>query len=258
MAQQETYYYGQGKVKLAVIAADGSLGPWRWLMDVSALSAAIQEESVSHRESYSGKKAKVREFGISADMTLSATLRSMDTDNLALFTQGTATSTAAGSVTGEVLPSGLEAGDVVNLAQINVSDLVITDSAASPATLAAEHYSLEALYGSVEILSLPSAPAPTQPLKAAYSHGASKQVTFLTAAKRPNVALRYEGVNLAEGGAPVVMELYKLAPGLLQELAMITEGTEVAGLPVTFAALLDTSKPANGPLGQFGRIVQAV
>ncbi|MNC84108.1 hypothetical protein D3C75_1384530 [compost metagenome] len=65
-------------------------------------------------------------------------------------------------------------------------------------------------------------------------------------------------MNLAEGGAPVVMELYKLAPGLLSELALITEGTEVAGLPVTFAALLDTSKPASGDLGQFGRIVQAV
>jgi len=255
---QETYYYGQGKVKLAIINDDGSFEPWRWVMDVSALAGALKEDTVSHRESYGGKKGKVREFGISPDMTLSATLHSLNSDNLALFTQGTATSTAAGTVTGETLADGLVVGDTVNLAQINVSDLVITDSAGTPVTLDPANYNLEALYGSLEILSLPDSPAPTQPFKAAYSYGASEQVSFLSKTKRPNVALRYEGVNLAEGGAPVVMELYKLSPGLLNELALITSGNDVAGMQVSLSALLDTSKSASGALGQYGRIIQAV
>ncbi|UCM30546.1 hypothetical protein LE197_11895 [Pseudomonas sp. PS1(2021)] len=70
------------------------------------------------------------------------------------------------------------------------------------------------------------------------------------------MALRYEGINLAEDGAPIIVEIYKLSPGLLQELSLITDGNDVAGMPVSFSALLDTSKPANGPLGQFGRIIQ--
>ncbi|VFT56631.1 Uncharacterised protein [Pseudomonas aeruginosa] len=44
MAQVETYYYGQGKLKLAIHTAAG-LTPWRWLGDVSALSGAMEEES---------------------------------------------------------------------------------------------------------------------------------------------------------------------------------------------------------------------
>lgn len=255
MAQRETYYYGQGKLYLAIISASGVRDNWRWVGDVSALSGALQEETISHTESYSGKKARVREFGISPQLNMTATLHSLDTDNLALFTQGTATSESAGTVTGETLPTDLEAGDVVGLEYPGVTNLVLTDSADPAVSLDEEHYLLDPRFGSIELLSLPI-PAPTQPFVAAYSHAASKQVTFLTAAARPNVALRYEGVNLAEGGAPVVMELYKLAPSLLQELSMITDGNQVAGLPVSLNALLDTSKPANGPLGQYGRIVQ--
>ncbi|CDM42386.1 hypothetical protein [Ectopseudomonas oleovorans] len=256
MAQQETYYYGQGKLKLAIIAANGTLGPWRWVGDVSALSGAMQEETVSHDESYSGKKVKVREFGIRPQLTMSATLHSLDTENLAMYSQGTASSTAAGTASGEALPTGLQAGDEVVLANPGVSDLVITDSSGTPATLDEEHYLLDPAFGNLQIVSLPTSPAPTQPFIAAYEYAARKQVTLLSAASRPNVALRYEGINLAEGGAPVIMELYKLSPGLLQELSMITDGNTVAGMPVSFSALLDTSKPANGPMGQFGRIIQ--
>lgn len=255
MAQKETYYYGQGKLYLAIIAANGVRQNWRWVGDVSALSGALQEEVISHTESYSGKKARVREFGISPQLNMTATLHSLDTDNLTLFSQGTATSEDAGAVTGETLPTGLQPGDVVGLEYPGVSNLVLTDSADPAVTLDEEHFLLDPRFGSIELLSLPT-PAPTQPFVAAYSHAASKQVAFLSATARSNVALRYEGINLAEGGAPVVMELYKLAPGLLQELSMITAGTQVAGMQVALNTLLDTSKPANGPLGQYGRIIQ--
>ncbi|WCW43006.1 hypothetical protein KK196_29425 [Pseudomonas aeruginosa] len=255
MAQVETYYYGQGKLKLAIHTATG-LTPWRWLGDVSALSGAMEEERMSHRESYSGLKAKVREWGISPSLNMTATLHSVSVENVALFSQGTASTIAAGTVTGELLPAGLEAGDQVVLANPGVSDLVITDSAGTPVTLTEDHYLLEPAFGALEILSLPTSPAPTQPFIAAYEYMARKQVALLSAAKRSDVALRYEGINLAEDGAPVIMELYRLSPGLLQELSMITDGNDVAGMPVSFSALRDTSKLANGPLGQFGRIIQ--
>ncbi|HFT6842406.1 TPA: hypothetical protein ACGRQ8_002379 [Pseudomonas aeruginosa] len=255
MAQVETYYYGQGKLKLAIHTPAG-LTPWRWLGDVSALSGAMEEERMSHRESYSGLKAKVREWGISPSLNMTATLHSMSVENVALFSQGTASTIAAGTVTGELLPAGLEAGDQVALANPGVSDLVITDSAGTPVTLTEDHYLLEPAFGALEILSLPTSPAPTQPFIAAYEYMARKQVALLSAAKRSDVALRYEGINLAEDGAPVIMELYRLSPGLLQELSMITDGNDVAGMPVSFSALRDTSRPANGPLGQFGRIIQ--
>lgn len=252
---KETYYYGQGKVYLAVILANGTLDKWRWVGDVSSLSGSMQETAITHEESFSGKKGRVREFFISPQLNMSATLHSLNPENYALFTQGTATAEEAGVVASEPLMAGLEPGDVVMLNNPGVTDLVITDSAGTPVELDEEHYILDPRFGSIELVSLPETP-PTQPFIAAYSFAANTQVSFLSANTRPNVALRYEGINLAEGGAPVIMELYKMSPSLLQELSMITDGNQVAGMPIALNALLDTSKPANGPLGQYGRIIQ--
>ncbi|WP_245216800.1 hypothetical protein [Pseudomonas aeruginosa] len=101
-------------------------------------------------------------------------------------------------------------------------------------------------------------PAPTQPFIAAYEYMARKQVTLLSAAKRSNVALRYEGINLAEDGAPIIVEIYKLSPGLLQELSLITDGNDVAWVcPCELfpRSWIPPNRPMV-PLGQFGRIVQ--
>lgn len=251
----ETYFFGQGPVDLAIIS-NGVTGPWQWIGDVSELTGAVAEQLVTHRESFLGKKAKAREFGIQTDLTWTATLHSFNAENLAKFIQGTVTDTASGSVTGETLATGLVVGDQVSLANPGVSNLVITDSAGTPATLDPQHYDLNAGHGTLELLSLPTTPAPTQPFKAAYQYAARKEVSFLSATTRPQVALRYRGINLAEGGAPIILELYKLSAGLLQTLSMIANGTEVAGMPVSFSSLLDTRKPANGSLGQFGRLIQ--
>lgn len=250
---QEKYMYGQGKVKLAEILANGSYGPWGWLGDVSALEGSFAESEVSHRESYSGRKAKVRSWMTETELTWSATIHQLNVDGVARFTQGRITEGAQGTVTGEAFPADLVAGDVVTLEHPGISNLVITDSSGTPATLDPEHYEYDA-YGNVTILSLPSL-APTQPFSASYSHAATRQVAML-AGPRKQYALRYEGINLAENNQPIILELYKLSPGLLQTLSMITSGNQLAGAPVTFTSLLDTSKPANGPLGQFGRLIE--
>ncbi|MFU4385815.1 hypothetical protein ACM725_30260, partial [Pseudomonas aeruginosa] len=142
------------------------------------------------------------------------------------------------------------------LANFGVSELVITDSASSPAPLDPQYYALRAdgAYGEVQLLGLPT-PAPTQPFKAAYEYAATKQVGMFTA-PQPTVALRYKGINLAEGGAPVIVELYKVATDPLQELALISDGNTVAGMQISGGILLDTSKPDTGDLGRFGRIIQ--
>ncbi len=256
MSTSERYYYGQGELELAEILAGGTLGPYIWVGDVSELSGSMSQSAVAHRESYSGKKAKVREFFTELGMDWSATMHQLDAANIAKFSLGTLTSQAAGTVTGETFPSGLANGDVIQLAKHNVSDLVITDSATpTPATLTrGTHYDYD-IYGEVVLLTLPTSPAPTQPLKAAYSHGATKQAALLNGTRK-NYALRYKGINLAENDAPCLLEIYKVSPGLLQTLALITSGNQLAGAPVTFTSLLDTSKPANGALGQYGRYVE--
>lgn len=247
----ETYHYGQGEVEVAVRDGSGRLD-YVWLGDVSELTLTLGEEKFAHKESYSGKKAEVREIATGITASGSATLHTLDTANVARFTDGTASSTVAGTVTGESLGT-VAAGDVFQLAHFGPSSVVVTDSTASPVTIAPEHYEYDE-YGDLKFVSLPSAPAPTMPLKVAYAHKPYKSAVLLNG-QRAELALRYKGINLAEGGKRCLVELYKVSPGLLQTLSLITNGNQLASAPVTFKPLLDTSKPANGPLGQYGRMV---
>lgn len=247
----ETYMYGQGKVELA--ERDGNnLGPFIWVGDVSELTGSLSEESFTHQESYSGNKASVRKVHLGKTMEWSLTLHELSVANLAKFLQGVATNQAAGTVTGESL-GAVAVNDVIQLAHFGVSNLVITDSAGSPATIAASHYEYDE-FGEITFKTLPTSPAPTNPLLAAYSHTSYQQAAMLNGTRK-EYALRYKGINLAEGGKPVLMELYKVSAGLLQTLNMITNGNQLASTPLTLEALLDTNKPANGDLGQYGRVV---
>lgn len=250
---QETYYYGQGKVYSRV---HGSNGPWRWWGDLSALTFGGASEKVKHKESYSGSKATVRSFPIGKEMTLKGTLHQLDSDALAQQLWGAKSAIAGGSVTGETFPDDLVVGDIVKLdnagitSASGVSTLVVTDSAGTPATLTrGTHYNADDRFGSVEILSLG---AFTQPFKAAYTHAGGTQVNFMTQAQ-PIIEFRYEGINLAEDNAPVIVEFYKAATDTLEELALISDGTDVAGTSFSAEVLLDSSKPVGGDLGQFGR-----
>lgn len=247
----EQYMYGQGKVELAEVV-NGVVGDFVWLGDVSELSSSISEESFTHKESYSGKKGSVRKLYPGMTMEWSMTMFQLDTENIARFTQGVATNTPSGTVTAESL-GNIAAGDSITLAHPGVSSLVITDSAGSPATIAPSHYVYDE-FGDVTFNTLPTTPAPTNPLKAAYVHKEYNQATFFNGSRK-TYALRYKGVNLAEDSKPVKLDLYKVTAGMLQTLSMITNGNQLASAPVTLEAMLDTSKPANGSLGQYGRII---
>ncbi|WP_312481041.1 phage tail tube protein [Stutzerimonas nitrititolerans] len=252
----ESYYFGQGKLWIAEILASGALGPWVWLGDVSELTGQGNETRVQHRESFSGVNAMVRDFGKEAGMTWNATMHQLDADNVGRFTRSRMSAQIAGTVTGEQLPDSVEDGDLITLDHMNVTDLVLTDSLTpTPATLVrGTHYDHD-IFGDLEILTLPTSPVPTQPLVAAYSHGATKQAAFLAGTDK-NYALKYKGINLAENGAPILVELYKTSASLLQQLSLITTGNQLASSPVSFTTLLDSSKPASGDLGQFGRFVE--
>lgn len=245
----EYYYFGQAKV-----FGEASPGKWEWWGDFSKFDLAMAvDETVRHKESYSGQRGTVRRFDIGNSMTLSATLHQFDPARLARFTNGTVTTVAGGSVVGEVLPLALAVGDVIKLDNPGVSLLTIVDSNGTPATYPPASYELTAGPGSIEILTAPG--ALTDPLKASYTYAARKELAFLNALPS-TIAMRVEAINLAENNAPVVFELYKVSTSLIKQLALITNGTDVAGSDVEGEVLLDSSKLATGPLGQFGRFLQ--
>ncbi|WP_218241519.1 hypothetical protein [Comamonas fluminis] len=250
----ETYFYGQGRVFSRPFGSVGNSG-WGWWGDVSALTFGGTDETASHKESYSGQKSEVRSFSIGGECTIKLTAHQIDPDKLAQHLRGTITEIAAGSVTGELFPNPVAVGDVIKLDKpYNVSELVITDSSGAPVTLDPEHYDAFLEHGSIELLSLPTAPGLTQPFKAAYKQAGARQVAFFNAAPKL-IQLRYEGINLTEDNAPVIAEWYKVSTTPLQELPFIASGNDLAGISIDAKCLADPTRPASGPFGRFGRYV---
>lgn len=247
-----TYYLGQGRVFSRIPGQQGL----HWWGDVSGLQLTATEETVSHRESYSGFRRKVRTISFINEMTLTATIHQIDVNILAQVLRGTVIETPAGAVTSESLGT-VAVGDVFKLENgFNVDNVVITDSAGTPVTIDPQHYDINAASGLIEFFSLPTT-APTMPLLVSYEHGATRQVVFQNKEVEP-IEIFFEGVNLAEGAAPVSCQLYRVKPGTLQNMALINDATALASLPWTGEVEADTTKPANGMLGQIGRYIETL
>jgi len=249
----EQYFYGQGKILIARRTNNGTKPKWRRAWDVSALTLALAVESFTHKESMTGQKEDRRKIITGRTATANMTMHNIDTANLALTLHGEENVVVGGSITGESLPAALEIGDIVLLDHPGVSNLVLTDSSGTPATLDEEHYHLDPAYGHIEILGLPSGPAPTQPFKAAYTHSGLSQVGVF-AATPPEIMVRYNGINLAENGAAVVVDLWRMATDPLSELALINNDQALAGMPLSATILSDAMQPVDSTLGRFGRI----
>jgi hypothetical protein len=244
------YYLGQGKLYLAARTAGGQAKALRWLGDVSDAKLSLKVDNVKHKESYTGQRLDAKNLVIGKEASFVFTLMELSKDNLAIALYGKSSTIASGSVTAEPLPADLVAGDRVALKYPKVSTVVITDSAAMPVTLDPAKYEVDANYGAITLKDVAGV---TQPLKVAYTHAALENVSVFTAAQS-EVFIRYEGINLAEDGAPVVVELYKVSTEPLKELALIT--TKFAETTINSTVLLDNARPMDDELGQFGRILQ--
>lgn len=244
------YYLGQGKLYVAARTASGLPKPLRWLGDVSDAKLALKVDSVEHKESYTGQRLTAKKLVIGKEASFDFTLMELSKENLSLALYGKSSTIASGSVTAEVLPADLVAGDRVALKYPKVSTVVITDSTATPVTLDPAKYVVDADYGAITLLDVT---AVVQPLHVAYTHAALENVSVFTAAQS-EVFIRYEGINLAENGAPVIVELYKVNTEPLKELALIT--TKFAETAINSTVLLDSARPVDDEIGQFGRILQ--
>ncbi|MDP1980475.1 hypothetical protein [Undibacterium sp.] len=244
------YYLGKGKVFEAERDANGRPKALRWMGDVSSAKLSFKTTKVDHKESYSGLNTKVKSVTTAQEATFDLTMHEINTGNLSSGVSGKVTKLVAGSVTGEVLTGSLVAGDRVALKYPKVSAVAITDSAGTPATVSPTKYKVDPNFGSIDFLDVTGF---QQPFKAAYSHGELESVSLLTA-QQTEKYIRYEGINLGEGGAPIVVELYKVKPEPFKDLALITD--KFADLSISAEVLRDATKPADDEIGQFGRIIQ--
>lgn len=241
--QPETYFYGQGEVLLARRDANGQPETWYWVGDVSALSLAISVQAFNHQESYTGQRTTVRRINTGKDGTVTSTWHDFGAKNLALLLYGEAAIIPAGTVTGEMLPSGITAGQMFDLKHQQVSDVVI--GSLDEGT----DYELDPAFGMIKFKTAQST-APS----VNYSYAESFNTTIFTD-QPPELAFRYQGINLAEGGANVLVELYRLKFDPVAALELITNANNLAGMQTTASLLFDSSKGKDPQFGQVGRLV---
>nr|WP_318382485.1 hypothetical protein [uncultured Enterobacter sp.] len=241
---QETYYYGQGKVYLAPRDLDGKPGAWRWIGDVSALQVAMTVESFSHKDSYSGQRAEVRRLITSKEASVTSTWHDYNPDNLALVLYGQNATIPSGTVTSETLPANIKIGERFSLEHQNISDVVIDD------LVIETDFTVDAEFGAITFLT-DQAKAPS----VSYTFGPST-VTSIFDQNPVEVAFRFEGLNMAEDEQRVILELYKLKYDPTSALSLINTDTSLAGLETTAIALADTQrKNADTIYGRYGRLI---
>lgn len=237
----ETYYYGQGKVYLARRLNDGSSLNWRWVGDVSDLTVSLVVDRKTKKQSYGGQLAVSEYYIIEQSGSVAAVWHELSPENLSVVLQGNIVSAEAGRET-ETLKNVI-AGGRYSLRYPNIRRLVIDGLKADI------DYTVDTLFGTIEFLVTPR----VQTVSVFYTYAGNINTALYT--KKPEqLALRYEGINLAENGIPVLVELYKLEFDPISAMALINNSTSLAGLETNAMLMLDSSRTADDELGRFGRV----
>ncbi|GAB4483863.1 MAG: hypothetical protein OHK0044_33300 [Burkholderiaceae bacterium] len=246
------YFSGQGRVYIGTRDANGNPQSMRWLGNVPELKVSLNVETIEHKESYSGQRLTDLQLIKGKDGEFNCAVEDFSIENLELTLYGTTSTVTAGNVTAETLPTGVLAGQIHLLANQFVSSVVVKDSAASPATLVANtHYRVHAAQGAIEFIDVGGF---TQPFKVDYAYAAAKRLAMFKTGQ-PEVWLRFDGLNTADGNRAVIVDLYRVVLNPSRDFSLI--GEELQRFELSGRVLADTTKQETGPLGLFGRVIQA-
>jgi hypothetical protein len=245
------YFAGQGRVYIGQRDSSGNPLAMRWLGNVSELKVSLNVETIEHKESFSGQRLTDLSLIKGKDGEFSCGVEDFSIENLELTLYGQTSSVTSGSVTNEALPTGASAGGIYLLANQFVSSVVVKDSTGTPATLTeGTHYKVHAEQGAIELLNVTGF---TQPFKVDYSYGAAKRLAMFKSAQ-PEVWLRFDGLNTADGNKRVIVDLYRVVLNPSKDFSLI--GEELQKFDLSGRVLADTTKSDTGPLGLFGRVIQ--
>lgn len=194
---------GQGPIYMGTYDPTNGLAASGYLTGVTKIGCANSEFSTSFtrstkkiKETCSGSKLDFAELETEKAAEVTLTMIDVDKKMLATALSGTLAAVTGSTVTAEVFPT-VAVGDTVQLKYTDVSSVVITDSAGTPATLTlGTHYTIDsAAHGIVSIVNVGTF---VQPFKAAYTYAAHGNITAFTAATVER-GLLYQGINTHDG-----------------------------------------------------------
>lgn len=246
-------FSGQGKVYIAQRnATTGAPGAFRYLGQTNSnVKISAKTDKLTRKESETGQRLTTLSLITGKELTLDFEIMEFTKENLALAFWGASATIAAGTVTNELSPTGLVAGDFFRLSKVNVSTVSITDSAGTPASLTLNtHYTVEnAADGLIKMVNVGTF---VQPFKVNYSNAVAYNVPLFNTTPG-NYWVRFEGLNMANSGEPVLVELYNVQIDPTSGFNLKSD--DVSSFPMTGNALYDATKASDAVLGTMGRVV---
>lgn len=248
-ADDSRYFSFQGKIHLAIRQANGKPGVLAWVND-SALCEIQLESSIEEKtESYSGNRMVAARMSKGKKANITLQLETLNASALALALYSSVTTIAPGTVTAEPFPALVAVGDTVMLDKPGVTNVVITDSTATPKTLVLDtDYRVDSPgNGLVKILGIGTY---TQPFKAAYSYAGGINLAMFTQPV-PERYLVLDGINTVTNER-VRTSLFRVQFDPTDSIPLINDG--FGKLTLKGSVLYDAVNASNTILGGFGRI----
>jgi hypothetical protein len=251
-------YSGQGIVKVAPYI-NNVLSAFIDLQNVPDFSVDMKEDVKTLKESRSGARAQLGRLTTGQDISVKATLNDFQSENLRIAVRSIdAVAVTAGSEDDPVTSgTGLIAGAKIDLGHMNVLTAIVKDSKTGTANtlVAGVDYELDPDFGTIRLLRVTDGTTPyVQPFViTGVTYGGTKQVSLFSAAKL-TYCVRFVGVNTADSNKKTLVELYRVEFSPAAQIALISD--DYGKFDIEGSVLLDPTKDASGPLGQFGRIVQ--
>lgn len=246
MSTVTKYYSLQGRVSYFARLPNGKKGAGVWAQNVPKFDLAFEVSEDSSKESHSGQRMKDLVVEIDKALTTAFTLNGFIVDNLARALWASRYSVASGTISGELLPDDLVAGDYFALEKQNTSDWSLVDSTVAPVPLVeGTHYALiSAFAGHGQLLDTTGL---TMPIKVNYSNAASNALSLLTT--RPDDHwLVFDGIDTISKGR-AYLEIPRHTNKPTSTFSLINNDGK-GSLDIEGEALYD-GRDANFPLGKF-------
>lgn len=243
-------YAGQGPIYMGTL--NTTTGELEGLKAIGCgnrtLKLALSRDTKVIKESCSGQRLDLMEFETGKSGSVSLELAQFDLDMLAVAMYGTSATIAAGTVTGEVMPT-MAVGGVYFTRKPNISSVVIKDSAGTPATLVeGTDYTVDkADYGRITIKNLGTY---VQPFKVDYANAQSFNLKPFSSGAVVR-CLVFEGLSTADNSkVRVTLPSVQFSP--TNEFNFL--GEDEAVLTLEGKLLFNNVWDADPLLGSFGRI----
>lgn len=252
MAGTNSLFSLQGRFSTVKRKKDGSLdlSTKTWLGNVEEATLEVSVDKEEKKESFSGQRGVYGTIITGKTITLNMTLDEWLPEVLALSLYGKQLSIKSKNIKDEIFPT-VSVDERIQLDNLFISDLTITDSAPTPQTLVEgkDYEVVSYTSGDIKIID----PATfTQPFKASYTSSDATSLAIFSEVQAPERFLIFEGID-TQNNKEVYAELYRVQFDPTSSFGLINES--FGTLPLSGSLLIDSARLTNDELGGYARIV---